>query len=148
MQNSISAALFDRFMLVNRVMRKNKAQECARSPMAHREIILVILYKRGVGMKQQDIAGEIYVSKSTLSEMIDRLVEDGSLERETDPQDRRSTIVVLTERGKRRAEEVMEEHAKAVEQLFSKLSEEEKKTLLCLLEKLVGSDAETKEEEK
>ena len=146
MNNSINAALFDRFMLVNRKMRQKKAQAMApereNAAVVHREIILVILYKRGCGMKQQDVADEIYVTKSTLSEMINRLVGDGLLERAADPQDRRNTIIALTERGKARAEEVMEKHAQAVDFMFRNLTGEEKNELIRLLNKLLVEDGE------
>ena len=146
MKNSINATLFDRFMLVNRYMRKCRAQtmgnESACPSPVHREIILVILYKRGCGMKQQDIADEIYVSKSTLSEMINRLAEDGYLERAGDPSDRRNTIVALTERGSARAETAMKEHAHEVDYLFRNLAPREKAELIRLLEKLLNEEAQ------
>ncbi len=144
--NNINTDLFDRFMLVNRRIRQtggpSKKRERVCSPLAHREIILVILHQRETCMKQQEIADEIYVSKSTLSEMIDRLSRDGYLERADDPSDRRNTIVALTERGRQRAEAAMEEHAREVEFLFRPLSEPEKAELLRLLEKLSGEETE------
>lgn len=144
MQSSINTTLFDRFMLVNRQMRTCKPTPASGrdTQLANREIILVILYRHGASMRQQDVMREIHVSKSTLSEMINRLVEDGYLERASDPKDRRSTIIVLTERGRTRAEEVMDEHGRIVDGLFCRLSDAEKTELVRLLDRLLGEASE------
>lgn len=159
MLNSTNAKLFDRFRHVGRKMRMGRAPgmmtpdvEQMRALMAggkgmppmpafHREVILVVLYKNGSGMKQQDIADELHISKSTLSEMINKLAEDGCLERTADPSDRRATIIVLTEKGRKRAEEVIEERAGMMDFMFRNLTEDEKEELIRLLDKLLGDES-------
>ncbi len=64
-----------------------------------------------------------------------------SAARTANPDDKRSTLIVLTEKGKARAWEVQDDRRKAAEEFCSKLTEEEKDTLIALLDKLLERPA-------
>ena len=70
------------------------------------------------------------VKSSTMTDMIDRLEKDGIAERMRDDDDRRVVKVRLTDRGKKIKKQFAFKMRKGVEEAFSKLSEEEEKTLL------------------
>lgn len=70
------------------------------------------------------------VKSSTMTDMIDRLEKDGIAERTRDEDDRRVVKVRLTDRGKEIKKQFVFKMRKGVEEAFSKLSEEEKKSLL------------------
>ena len=70
------------------------------------------------------------VKNSTMTDMIDRLEKDGIAERMRDDDDRRVVKVRLTDKGKKIKKQFAFKMRKGVEEAFSKLSEEEKKTLL------------------
>ena len=156
MTNNINMRLFDRLRHVGRRMRMGRTPGMItsdgevfrklagdgmskRMPGLQREMILAILKKEGI-TKQQDIADEFHVTKSTLSEMVNRLVEDGYVKRTDDPADRRTTVLVLTEAGDKRAEEVIEERVKVMDYMFRGLSDGEKEELIRLLDKMLGED--------
>ena len=104
-----------------------------------REMILLALLEAGeVGVRQKDVASEIGINPSSLSEQINRLEADRYIERTANPEDRRSTLISLTEKGKARAYEVQDERQRTANELFANLTEEEKDTLLALLDKLLG----------
>lgn len=104
-----------------------------------REIILMTVLEAGDnGLRQKDIAAEIGINPSSLSEQIDRLETDRYLERKANPDDKRSTLICLTEKGRARAYEVQDERQKAAAAFCAKLSEEEKDTLMALLDKLLA----------
>ncbi len=65
-------------------------------------------------------------------------MEDGYLLRETDENDKRATLLKLTETGKARADELRAERGARLDALFAKLTEEEKQTLSELLDKLLS----------
>jgi MarR family transcriptional regulator for hemolysin len=92
-------------------------------------------------MKQKEIADEIRVSPSTLSEMIDRLVEDGFVERKPDSEDRRVKRLCLTESGRDRAEYMLKQLTAILERMFINLDTGEKEELIRLLDKLTGFDS-------
>lgn len=107
-----------------------------RSPIFRREIILAVLHDSGDGMRQNQIAGEMKVNASTLSEMLNRLEEDGMIVRTPDSTDKRATLLTLTDKGVARAEEIKTAVRTMFSHQFSALSEEEKKTLIALLDKI------------
>lgn len=106
--------------------------------MFPREMLLLTVLEGGEnGIRQKDVADRIGINASSLSEQIDRLETDRYLERKMNPEDKRSTLIVLTEKGRARAYEVMDERQKAAEDFCQKLTEDEKDTLIRLLDKLL-----------
>lgn len=103
-----------------------------------RETVLPILLDHDGGMRQNRLANRIRVSPSTLSEMLNRLEADGYIRRCADPTDRRATILELTPAGQARAEELKSEGDRIFAHLFSGLSDDEKVTLIRLLEKMTA----------
>jgi DNA-binding MarR family transcriptional regulator len=70
------------------------------------------------------------VKSSTMTDMIDRLEKEKIVERIRDNGDRRVVKVRLTDKGKKIKREFTQKTRKGVETAFSKLSEEEVRTLL------------------
>ena len=113
-----------------------------------REIVLLNVLEAGEpGIRQKDIAENLGIRPSSLSEQIDALEADRYLERVANPEDKRSTLIVLTEKGKARAWEVQDDRRKAAEEFCSKLTEAEKDTLIALLDKLLEKPEATAKEE-
>lgn len=107
--------------------------------MFPREMLLLALMEENEnGVRQKDVADKIGINASSLSEQIDRLEQDHYLERKANPEDRRSTLIVLTEKGKARAYEVLDERQKAAAGFCGRLTEEEKDALILLLDKLLA----------
>ena len=72
--------------------------------------------------------------------MINRLVEDGYVERRAGEGDRRVKNLFLTDKGKERAEYMLSQITLVVDNLFVNLDVGEKQELIRLLDKLVGKD--------
>ena len=100
--------------------------------------LLAVLESGENGIRQKDLADRIGINASSLSEQIDRLETDRYLERRENPEDKRSTLIVLTEKGKARAWEVQDERQKTAEQFCARLTDAEKDTLIGLLDKLLA----------
>ena len=88
-------------------------------------------------MDAKQLAEAAGINASSTSEVVSRLEDDGYLLRQIDPNDKRATILKLTEMGQVRAQEVKDEREGFLNQLFSKLTEEEKQTLSDILDKLI-----------
>lgn len=120
---------------------------CGRPPMGGhgpmggrhgREMLLMAVLDAGEhGIRQKDIAEAIGINASSLSEQIDALEVDRYIERKANPDDKRSTLITLTEKGRVRAYEVMDERQKVAADFCEKLTEEEKDMLILLLDKLL-----------
>jgi DNA-binding MarR family transcriptional regulator len=81
---------------------------------------------------------KLHIGQSSTSELINKLEDDGYIERKVDEADKRATLLFLTEKGQARAAEVADERAAMFEKFFSKLTDEEKQTLSDLFDKLLA----------
>jgi DNA-binding MarR family transcriptional regulator len=77
------------------------------------------------------------LSSGSTTAMIDRLEKRGLVKRHSNSEDRRGTIIVLTERAMRRLPALFESMSKAMQKLVSSYSERELETLSDFFTKLV-----------
>lgn len=101
-----------------------------------RRRVLVMLREHD-GMPQNELTRKLGVQPGTVSEVLGRMEEAGLIVREVSKTDRRTTDVYLTEKGNACAEEAAAQRETQHKELFQSLSEEEKKTLYSLLDKIV-----------
>ncbi len=106
-------------------------------PPLSRERLLVVMAENPDGIRQKDLMEKLHIGQSSTSELINKLEDDGYIERRVDESDKRATLLFLTEKGQARAAEVADERAAMFEGVFSKLTDEEKQTLSDLLDKLL-----------
>lgn len=95
------------------------------------------------GITHSDLCQRLMLSKAPVTGIVDRLVRDGYAVRTTDSQDRRVSRIVIKPKGEtawRRVRDSMREHAFTHCRGFS---EEEQKTLLSLLARLLDEVAES-----
>ncbi|MFQ9514416.1 MAG: MarR family winged helix-turn-helix transcriptional regulator [Eubacterium sp.] len=97
--------------------------------------IMIILNETG-GMTQRELTERIGIQPGSVSEVIGKLESAGLIKRSPSETDRRTTNVRLTEAGQKEAEEAVRQRKTRHQEMFSCLSEEEKSTLLKLIEKL------------
>ncbi|WP_455384934.1 MarR family winged helix-turn-helix transcriptional regulator [Acidihalobacter prosperus] len=90
-----------------------------------RWMAILHLSKTPDGMPQTELAARMGISHASLSPQIDRLVEDGWVERRSREQDRRCKTVHLTEQTKALSREIRQTAAKLRSELFEGLSDED-----------------------
>ena len=90
----------------------------------------------GEGLMQQELAARLLVTKGNICGVLDRLESAGHIERRSDPEDRRTNCIFLTESGRKIFAEVIPAHHTGVYELMSGFSPDEKKTLQRLLKTL------------
>ena len=112
-----------------------------------RERLLVLISRNPDGIRQKDIADNIGINRSSTSELIAKLESDGYIVRKVDPDDKRATLLFLTELGQARAAEVEDERAAVFRDAFAALTDGEKQTLSELLDKLIAQNEEETEAE-
>ena len=105
-----------------------------------RERLLTIISEYPNGIRQKDLAEAAGINASSASEVVSRLEDDGYLVRVIDESDKRATLLKLTEMGAVRAEEIRSERDSFLDELFGRLTEDEKQTLSDLLDKLLGKE--------
>ena len=110
-------------------------------PMLGRERLLVLIGKQEGGIRQKELLEKAHIGAPAMSELINKLEDDGYIVRTVDPEDRRATLLSLTEKGQARAAEVEDERAEKFKSAFASLSDEEKETLAAILDKLLLREA-------
>jgi DNA-binding MarR family transcriptional regulator len=99
--------------------------------------VLEILYE-AQPRQMSEIAGNLGVTRSTVTTIIDKLVEGGLVERETDAVDRRRSFVHLTEMGTIAASRAAEAQAKAWALFWEHIPDEMRLELLEPLETIAA----------
>ena len=91
----------------------------------------------GVRLTHKGLSDLAMVSKSAISQRIDRLVDRGLVRRVENPDQRREVFVELTEQGYLLVERVIDEHASLCSEFISPLNDDEYEQLNGLLDKLL-----------
>lgn len=97
--------------------------------------VLIVLNELGV-VTQRELTEKLGIQPGSASEVIGKLEAAGLLIRTPSENDRRTTDVQLTEKGKNAAQEARIQREERHIQMFACLSDEEKSVLLSLLEKV------------
>lgn len=100
--------------------------------------VLAMLAERD-GLSPRDLAALLRVQPPSLSELLDKLSRDGSIERRRHEEDQRMSAVFLTEKGRAMVDEVRQARKDAAEATLAGLTAEEQENLSALLDKLIAS---------
>lgn len=102
---------------------------------ASQKRILIILNETG-SITQKDLTERLGIQPGSASEILAKLENAGLIIRTQNENDRRTTDVCLTDTGRGLAGNALTQRQKRHAEMFSCLSEEEKGTLLSLMEKV------------
>ncbi|MGP4016242.1 MarR family winged helix-turn-helix transcriptional regulator [Saccharopolyspora sp. 5N708] len=86
--------------------------------------------------RMTELAARLHVVPRAVTPIVDALENAGLLRREVDPDNRRSTLLELTDDGRKMCRRLIEFRARAAGELFAPLTDEQRNTLLELLEKV------------
>ncbi|MEJ2480278.1 MAG: MarR family transcriptional regulator [Acidihalobacter sp.] len=90
-----------------------------------RWMAILHLSKTRDGLAQTELAARMGISHASLSPQIDRLVEDGWVERRSREEDRRCKTIHLTEQARTLSHEIKQTAAKLRSELFEGLGDED-----------------------
>lgn len=90
-------------------------------------------------LTMSDLSRRLMVTNGNLTSLVERLVREGLVKRETLATDRRTQIVRLTPAGKRSLDAMTPEHQRWIDSLFGELTPTERTRLYELLGKLRNS---------
>lgn len=96
--------------------------------------VLEALYSKG-DLKICEIIEKILTTSGNITVVIKNLEKDGLVKRNIDPEDKRSCIISLTEKGKDMIEGILPNHINNIKNVFEILTDEEKVTLKNILKK-------------
>jgi DNA-binding MarR family transcriptional regulator len=91
-------------------------------------------------LRPSELVGALVLSSGAVTNRIDRVETAGLVERLPDPDDRRGTLVALTDKGRQVVDEAVVAHLANEERLLTALSARERGQLTDLLRKLLVSE--------
>ena len=110
-------------------------------PLAWHEVLVVLADAPDGRLRMQDLADSMWLSKSGLTRLCDRIEEAGYLSRASCPTDRRGTFAVITEAGRAKVSEARPVFARASQDLFLQhLSSRERDALQSAMRKIIGAN--------
>ena len=109
------------------------------SHLSMSQMKVLMLLAVGGERRMSDLAPQLGISLSTLSSLVERLVEADLAQRGEDPRDRRSVLVSLTSEGRALLDRFQELGGEQLRELLSQLSEQELATVNQAIEVLVAA---------
>jgi DNA-binding MarR family transcriptional regulator len=102
------------------VARLLEADLMARSnlPLAEFDVLFQIAMTDGQRLRMNELADRVLLSRAGITRLVDRLVEDGLVERVKCASDARGAFAALTDHGRARLEEARPGHLAAVKRYF------------------------------
>ena len=115
-------------------LRRGSAKELAPLGVTFGQArVMRVLARAREPMRMADLAASLEIVPRSVTTMIDALEEAGLVEREADPHDRRSVLVTPTAAGQAVLERMNRARRAGAEELFGRLTERDRTTLLSLL---------------
>lgn len=133
---TISSKLQEAIFSISRYMREKSGIKSEMANMSMVQMQTLIFLAKSKASPMKDIAEYLHVELSSATSLIDHLVEMKLASRKQDKKDKRSMLVSLTKKGKDMLQKVKKQKMKRIDMLLKVLSEEEKKQLLTILQKL------------
>ena len=91
------------------------------------------------GLKLREIAERLRIAPRSATEVIDGLEERELVQRVPHPNDRRATLVVITDAGQQVFEQLRDERKSSSEEFFAVLDEADQQELSRILDKLIAA---------
>ncbi|MCB8818039.1 MarR family winged helix-turn-helix transcriptional regulator [Desulfosporosinus shakirovi] len=146
MSKTNSNKLYQALHRLNRQMHRSYHREGhGKGGLYHGQANLLRIILQNDGASQRDLAEQLDVRPSSMTEMLTKLEQSGLILRKQDDKDQRVMRIYLTEEGKKAVEKIAESKDAFVESFFKALTEDEREQLLILTEKLC-SDLEGAED--
>lgn len=121
----------------------DRLEDEAGIPLAWHEVLARLAEAPDGRLRMQELADSMWLSKSGLTRLCDRIEEAGYLSRASCPTDRRGTFAVITDLGRAKVKETAPIFARASEDLFLKhLSGVEREALRSALKKVIDARAD------
>ena len=90
----------------------------------------------GDGIRQQELAARLLVTKGNVTGLVNRLVEHGWVERRADPEDGRAHRVLLTRSGRKLAKRALVIQRDLVDEMMGTLTQQQREQLRSTLDQL------------
>ncbi|MEV7421697.1 MULTISPECIES: MarR family winged helix-turn-helix transcriptional regulator [unclassified Streptomyces] len=127
--DSLAAALAG----VQRTIRRRLRDTLTAPPLRGAQVELLRLVAARPGIRVSDAAKELYLAGNSVSTLVNQLSRAGYLRRETDPEDRRSALLLPTRAAASRLSDWEARRSALVREQVARLTEEDRAALAAAL---------------
>jgi MarR family transcriptional regulator for hemolysin len=106
---------------VGRLLRTYADQKARRFGQTRAQWAVLLRLERLEGLKQSDLAEDLDIQPITLTRLVDRLCDNGLIERRADPNDRRAKRLYLTPAARPLLEQISNQVEELAEQVLAGL---------------------------
>lgn len=140
-RKSVTAAqVADEFSRTAKVLVRHFNERLGEHGVSTPRSRLVVEVARSQPLRLTELALAVGIAQGTASTLVDALVRDGLLERQTSTDDRRSVLLRVTAQGAALAQDWTAGYELAAEELFRPLTPEQLSTLVDLLRTLSADE--------
>lgn len=107
-------------------------------------LLMQMHFKGACGMSE--VSDRFDITPAAASQLVDKLVQNGFIQREEDPNDRRARMLNLTDNGRKLIRQGMEERYRWVDELAGRLTSEERAQVSSALDILTRAAQQLEEE--
>lgn len=122
------------FNAYNEISRSINPAQLVKVDLTSSQIKVLISFAEKESFTMTELSNAHSVSVSTMTSMVDRLIQNGLLKRDKDDTDRRIVRVCLTAEGKKMVRHLMSIRKKALEKFMLELNDSEIKRFLQSIE--------------
>ncbi|MFF7755451.1 MarR family winged helix-turn-helix transcriptional regulator [Streptomyces sp. NPDC007971] len=133
MEPDYSEELADALVRIQRLVRRRLRGGLAGPRLRGAEVELLRLVEARPGIGISDAARALHLAGNSVSTLVNQLVRDGHLTRETDPADRRAARLLLTETAEKRLEDWRRRRTELIGRQLSRLDEADRAALRAAL---------------
>jgi DNA-binding MarR family transcriptional regulator len=135
-QENISGFMIAMFNMMQ-IMKRKMGDCCdACGDLSEREFLIVTFVGQKQNVKMSDIAEAMSAPMSTLTSIVDKLVDKGYLARYNSIEDRRVVMVTLAKRGNEAHNKFLDQKENLVTKVLLEFSSEEQEEVIKNLEKI------------
>jgi DNA-binding MarR family transcriptional regulator len=138
-KNLTAAQVADEFSRTAKVLVRRFDERLGEHGVSTPRSRLVVEVARAQPVRLTELALAVGIAQGTASSLVDALVRDGLLERQTSVDDRRSVLLRVTAQGAALAQDWTSSYEVAAEELFRPLSSEQMSALVDIL-RILGAD--------
>jgi DNA-binding MarR family transcriptional regulator len=130
-------SLSDAFRSVARLLRQASTESLARWDLTPSQFRALRVVLRHGAMRPSALSEHLHIAPRSTTEVLDGLESKGLVRREPDPQDRRATLVLPTERGTEVAASIRADSGSDADRVFDRLSPADRDDLARILRTLL-----------
>ena len=124
---------------IRHALEEREPSPWLRMSLSRGQLRILVLLSTATPMSPGSVAAALGVPKANVTEIIERLVEQGLVRREPNPQDRRSHNLTLTEKGKTEVEQLREWSTKRIEKVLERIPGDKLESLAASLEDMLDA---------